>query len=410
MSTVAVNPPKTPVTRGSTGVAAATLPNVCKMPGPPAPFVPTPLPNIGKSGDSPKGYSKSVTIDGDAVAVAGASFGSQGDIASKGTGGGVVSNNTHGPTKFLGPGAMNVQIEGKNVQLLSDPMLNNCGPSGSPANAATMTGIIQKPGNLEVIYGDDAPCTSCGKTHPLEAGKDTLMMIRTLYRTLQRTFDMQKSKIRDMSVASKVLRATRTAIQNLKMKKNRGGLSPAEVLELTALNLKESTQALQVQSFDAFFRTNAILRWEDNTGTYSKPYMIGVMICACTGKKLAACSGEAPPAFGRVVAQANFVCASPSIGTNSGGHGPWQCAAKQIMDRAQGHKPKELIERWFAPVVKGVKASKSPKLEFDVLIEDPKTKALSIRKETLYPKSGGNAPSCDKCQNNLPALYCRNKC
>ena len=51
---VSVNPPKTPVTEGSQDLAAATLPNVCKMPGPPAPFVPTPLPNIGKSGDNLK--------------------------------------------------------------------------------------------------------------------------------------------------------------------------------------------------------------------------------------------------------------------------------------------------------------------------------------------------------------------
>ena len=54
MATVSVNPPKTPVTKGSNSIAAATVPNVCKMPGPPAPFVPTPLPNIRKSGNSPR--------------------------------------------------------------------------------------------------------------------------------------------------------------------------------------------------------------------------------------------------------------------------------------------------------------------------------------------------------------------
>jgi len=64
MSKVSINSPKTPVTKGSSGVAAATMPNVCKMPGPPAPFVPTPLPNIGDSGKSPDGYSKTVTIGG----------------------------------------------------------------------------------------------------------------------------------------------------------------------------------------------------------------------------------------------------------------------------------------------------------------------------------------------------------
>lgn len=113
------------------------------MPGPPAPFVPTPLPNVGRSGESPKGYSTTVKIESKAVALRGASFGSQGDIASKGTGGGIVSANAHGPTKFLAPGSRDVRIEGKSVQYLGDQMMNNCGPSGSPANAATMMGVLQ---------------------------------------------------------------------------------------------------------------------------------------------------------------------------------------------------------------------------------------------------------------------------
>jgi uncharacterized Zn-binding protein involved in type VI secretion len=142
---VAVNPPKTPCTQGSNGVAAATTPNICKMPGPPAPFVPTPLPNIGKSDNSPDGYSTTVKIEGHPVAIQGASFKSMGDIASQGTGGGIVSNNVQGPTKFVAPGSMDVSIEGKNVQLLGDQMVNNCGPSGSPPNAATMAGLLQAP-------------------------------------------------------------------------------------------------------------------------------------------------------------------------------------------------------------------------------------------------------------------------
>jgi uncharacterized Zn-binding protein involved in type VI secretion len=145
MPTVAVNPPKTPVTKGNNGLAAATLPNVCKMPGPPAPFVPTPLPNIGQSGKQPSEYSTTVKIEGDPVAIRGASFGSSGDIASKGTGGGIASNNAEGATKFIAPGSLDVQIEGKNVQYLGDQMMNNCGPGGSPANSATMTGVLVQP-------------------------------------------------------------------------------------------------------------------------------------------------------------------------------------------------------------------------------------------------------------------------
>jgi hypothetical protein len=80
------------------------------MPGPPAPFVPTPLPNIGKSGNSPKDYSKDVTIEGHAVAIQGATFKSMGDVASQGTGGGLISSNVEGPTSFVGPGSLDVKI------------------------------------------------------------------------------------------------------------------------------------------------------------------------------------------------------------------------------------------------------------------------------------------------------------
>ncbi|MEY4515022.1 MAG: hypothetical protein RLZZ450_7144 [Pseudomonadota bacterium] len=164
MATVSINPPKTPVTEGNNGIAAATTPNVCKMPGPPAPFVPTPLPNIGRSGITPQGYSTKVRIEGSRVAIRGATFGSLGDIAAKPSGGGIVSANVEGPTKFVGPGSMDVRIEGKNVQLLGDPMLNNCGPSGSPPNAATLCGVITPTGAIIMVTGKD-PCPLCGKNH-----------------------------------------------------------------------------------------------------------------------------------------------------------------------------------------------------------------------------------------------------
>ena len=160
---VSVNPPKTPVTKGSNGIATASIPNVCKMPGPPAPFVPVPLPNIGKSGKSPQGYSQDVVIEGNAVAIKGATFESMGDVASKGTGGGLISANCEGITKFVGPGSMDTKIEGGNIQFLSDPMLNNCGPGGSPPNAATMLGVLQVSGMLTAFMAE--VCPVCGRNH-----------------------------------------------------------------------------------------------------------------------------------------------------------------------------------------------------------------------------------------------------
>lgn len=137
MSSISVNPPKTPVTEGSGGKAPATTPNVCKMPGPPAPFVPTPLPNLGTSGDNLRGGTTTVKFEGKKVAIKGSTFMSQpsGDVASQGTGGGIISAKTQGKTEWLAPGSMDVKAEGKNIQLLGDVMGNN---GGSPVNAATM--------------------------------------------------------------------------------------------------------------------------------------------------------------------------------------------------------------------------------------------------------------------------------
>jgi len=187
MGTIAVNPPRTPVTQGSNGVAMATIPNVCKMPGPPAPFVPTPLPNVGKSGDSPKGYSKQVKFESKDVAIKGASFKSVGDMASKATGGGIVSSNTHGPTKFIGPGSLNVKVEGKNVHYLGDPMMNNCGPSGSPANAATMVGVMQGPA-LPVLEfdSDDFPQKTANMKKAMPPGKDSMKLTRQTSKSAMR--------------------------------------------------------------------------------------------------------------------------------------------------------------------------------------------------------------------------------
>ena len=137
MSSVSVNPPHTPVTEGSGGKALATTPNVCKMPGPPAPFVPTPLPNLGTSGDNLSNGTTTVKFEGKKVAIKGSTFMSQpsGDVASQGTGGGIISSKTQGKTEWLAPGSMDVKAEGKNIQLLGDAMGNN---GGSPVNAATM--------------------------------------------------------------------------------------------------------------------------------------------------------------------------------------------------------------------------------------------------------------------------------
>jgi hypothetical protein len=142
------------------------------MPGPPAPFVPTPLPNLGRSEDSPDGYTSTVLFDGKKVAIKGATYKSTGspDAASKGTGGGIVSSVEQGKTGFAAPGSMNVKAEGKNVQLLGDAMMNN---GSNPFNAATAPGNLQLTKRTRAIANELCAefCDEVAKGQPFSSHK-----------------------------------------------------------------------------------------------------------------------------------------------------------------------------------------------------------------------------------------------
>lgn len=134
------------------------------MPGPPAPFVPTPLPNIGNSHDRLADATTTVKFEGKKVAIKGTYYMSRlsGDMVSKGTGGGILSATTEGKTKFVAPGSMNVKAEGENIQLLGDAMTGN----GNTDNTANPAGNIQpakgKGGLVEAVGQEiaDELCTA----------------------------------------------------------------------------------------------------------------------------------------------------------------------------------------------------------------------------------------------------------
>ena len=100
-----------------------------------------------------------MTIEGEMVAIRGATFESMGDMASKGTGGRLISANTHGPTKFVTPGSPTVKLEGKAVHLLGEPMLNNLGAGGSPPNTgSTLPGEGQSDADKKPPFTVDLDC------------------------------------------------------------------------------------------------------------------------------------------------------------------------------------------------------------------------------------------------------------
>jgi hypothetical protein len=377
MTKVSVNAPRTPVTEGSNGIAAATLPNVCKMPGPPAPFVPTPLPNIGKSGTDPKGYSKTVTIEGKKVGIRGATFGSMGDVASKGTGGGIVSSNVEGPTSFVGPGSMNVKFEGKNVQLLGDPMLNNCGPGGSPANAATMMGVFQENGALTAVTGDDQ-CPLCRKVHGSEGALKETPPTQANAAQLAKTF-ARRLLANNISDAT-MLGVIRCKCSKKKIYADRSGVSSQEFYDSVVVDLewhtlemgdkKEKVKQFILERFpNRRKRVLSVWRQADFLSKESE-----------TRRKA---SQESDP---RIKAREQGPSAYP----------PGACAGPKVLMLALSNEayPAGLTERWFH--------SKGEPTGGVIQFRD-RERATTVERQFDHGKA---VPPCKTCNLILPSMLC----
>jgi hypothetical protein len=108
--------------KGASGIAAATVPDVCKTPSPGGP-VPVPYPNIAQS-DSLSDGTKTVSADGgNMCAIKDSQYAtSNGDEA--GTAGGVTSSVNMKEAKWISY-SMDVKMEGGNCCRLSDKMTSN---------------------------------------------------------------------------------------------------------------------------------------------------------------------------------------------------------------------------------------------------------------------------------------------
>ena len=108
--------------KGANGIAAATIPDVCKTPSPGGP-VPVPYPNIARSGSLAKG-TKKVKADGKNMCANKGSEYSRSNGDEAGTAGGVKSSTNMKEAKWI-TYSFDVKLEGKNACRLSDTMTNN---------------------------------------------------------------------------------------------------------------------------------------------------------------------------------------------------------------------------------------------------------------------------------------------
>jgi Domain of unknown function (DUF4150) len=108
--------------KGANGIAAATVPDVCKTPSPGGP-VPVPYPNIARSDSLSNGTNTVQADGGNMCAIKGSEYSmSNGDEA--GTAGGVKSSVNMKEAKWI-TYSMDVKFEGQNACRLSDKMTNN---------------------------------------------------------------------------------------------------------------------------------------------------------------------------------------------------------------------------------------------------------------------------------------------
>jgi hypothetical protein len=102
--------------KGSGGMSLV-FPDVCKTPAPPAPPIPIPYPNLGKSADTSQGTTK-VEADGQMIMVKGAKY-----MMSTGDEPG-ISGVFKSECEYL-MYSFDVMLEGKNVCRMGDPLWHN---------------------------------------------------------------------------------------------------------------------------------------------------------------------------------------------------------------------------------------------------------------------------------------------
>jgi hypothetical protein len=108
--------------KAAMGIAAATVPDVCKTPSPGGP-VPIPYPNIAKSDMLDKG-TKTITADGGNMCANKGSEYSMSNGDEAGTAGGVKSSTFMKEAKWIFY-SMDVKLEGQNACRNIDKMTNN---------------------------------------------------------------------------------------------------------------------------------------------------------------------------------------------------------------------------------------------------------------------------------------------
>ncbi len=228
--------------RGDGRSHVSAPPDVCKTPAPPGPPIPVPYVNVARTGDLTQG-SRHTHIATHPIVIANSKLAnSSGD--EPGTLGGIISNKNRGAMSFA-TASGDVKVEGKGVVRFADTTLAN-------GNTFNVGFVAQGDFGMGTgwAYGDDTPCA-------LECGKD---------------------------VAEHRVHATEELETEVTQLLDALANCHAEIVNQRIAG--EGKRAEKEREAD-----HHVLAY-DKTDRFTRPYMVGIMVCRHCKKKYATHSGN----------------------------------------------------------------------------------------------------------------------
>jgi hypothetical protein len=324
---------------------------------------------------------------------------------------------------------MDVKIEGKNVQFLSDPMLNNCAGGGSPPNAATLVGVLQGPGLIAVL--GDEPCPLCGKNHgdegKLEEKTESQGVVTDVENAIKAALaaanaDAKRLQaIEDGITAAREVMRTGDAAAKAEAQKTMSRLANSRVVNLAAMmggvtckcgsvkyagtsfvQYKDVCKRLKHHSPKPYFSLTKPPRKGKRGSDTDKGYS------PRRGAKFRMAVSVGHRAKFRSIWKERKANAEDSIKglTEEVAYPPGQCAAQQLVVHAMDHKcrPLGLTERYFQS------NERSPPLDHTKFrVRDMGADGVPGPPRPMTAdevKPGRPIPPCGTCQVILQALMC----
>lgn len=283
---------------------------------------------------------------------------------------------------------MNVHIEGKNVQLLGDPMLNNCSAGGSPPNSATLMGVINPDGSVIAVEAGKCPICEKAEGHgALQESQQSKADAGSLAKSFEKQVDAASEK-----GAAKVPKVSVSANTMLGVVICQCDRKYADQSAMTTVELCNAASEAGMKS-----PPGITLSYADGRNALDQGYLETLNKVKKRLEELLGNSSVFRRAWGKAEERARQ---SDANRQGPAAYPPGTCAAQKalllLMD--EGALPAAMTEQWFSSKNQPTQAS------VKYIQIDPSTANRESKVGKFDP--GQTVPPCGTCEIILPLLLC----